>query len=255
MPLVLVAALITLNVIMADEVTGPDLENTIAIALTAVFVLPKLVAGEDDLIHVGWSVLWKTGPVYLLFIGMILAAICHNPSEVSSAVAADDIIVDIGGSSNLLGDLLGFGSGEADVAGSASAGAGWQQFISWAGAGIVWLSTLPLFANVWRYNNLKKRIVSTSMAPVTSDGKKSKRLAFVKDETFFSWEPFSQTSSSKDGRTGLAEGDIKKLDIANLQRMQSCHAYNDRDLKAPWTTSKSRASKGQLLLSCGPKHD
>ena len=223
MPLVLVATLITLNVIMADEFTGPDLENTIAIALTAVFILPELVAGNDDLIHVGWGVFWKTGPVFLLFIGIILASICHNP-----APSADD-----------------FGSGEASAAADGTVGQmGWQQIISWVGVAFVWLSTVPLFANWWRYTALKKTLQESAMID-TSRGAKAvhKRHAFVK--------------KNKDGPNG---GDLAPFEMwdpllwkgakwneEELANMVSCDTYlsrrNEKKVLGPWKVKKEMDKK------------
>eukprot|EP00729_Bicosta_minor_P021376 gene21376-12941_t len=172
MPLILIAALTTLNVMMGDE-AGPDLENTIAIALTAVFVLPALVEGEDDKIHVGFKVLWKTGPVYLLFVGMILAAFCHDPLF----YAFGQSIGEAGG------DELDFGSGTAPISKDADNYTGFTvrqkiSIVNWVGVCLVWLSIFPLVANIVRYLKLKKALGMSATVKSTLKEKGSKRKAF-----------------------------------------------------------------------------
>lgn len=154
MPLILVATLTTLNMLMADEVTGPDLENTIAIALTAVFILPALVSGEDDKVHVGWMSLLKTGPVYLLFFGLMLAAVCHNPESRIfpewNMTAWNDAAVDSDSGSGVEKDV--------DVQ------FGWQQNLNIVGVVLVWLSAVAVGANVWRYKKLVEELKEQSSA-------------------------------------------------------------------------------------------
>jgi hypothetical protein len=77
-----VAVLTTLNVVNQDE-AGPALDNSIALALTIVFILPKLAAeGGADEYHKNnrtWG--YNTLAILFIFFGQILACIQHPKME------------------------------------------------------------------------------------------------------------------------------------------------------------------------------
>lgn len=208
MPMVLIAALITLNVMMGDE-AGADLENTIAIALTAVFVLPALVDGEEDNIHVGYKELWKTGPVYLLFIGMILSAFCHQPDYMFFGKSFGQSVgaADAAGVNNAGGHDSGSGfeynpEVSDDVSGAPLTITQKISIVSWTGVILVWLSIVPLLFNVLRYAKVKWALKKTGKMAL--DNAKETRKAFrnsTKGESpYEKWDITDDSAAKKLGK-------------------------------------------------------
>ena len=78
LPLLLIATLATLNIYngMGVDVGGADLENSIAIALTLVFILPGLAPTGTDTVH-GKGFGRNDFAIMLLFGGILIGSILH----------------------------------------------------------------------------------------------------------------------------------------------------------------------------------
>ena len=195
MPIVLVAVLGTLNTFIAEE-GGPDLENSIAIALTAVFVLPALATGEAVKGQSGW---WMTGPIYSLFIGIILASLCNIDG------AADAV------------DLAEAGTN------TSFATFGPQEIVNWTGVGFMWFSPVILLLYILKHWLFVRDIQQDQWVEYTiPEGAKTKknkngnvgpgdtvkRLVGSKDASFDQWECGDTRRGDEQVNNMMSIGDI-----------------------------------------------
>lgn len=224
---------------MADEVTGPDLENTIAIALTAVFILPALVSGEDDKVHVGWMSLLKTGPVYLLFLGLMLAAVCHNPES----------RIFLGWNMTAWNDAGIVADVEKDV----DVQFGWQQNLNIVGVVLVWLSAVAVAANVRRYHKLVQKLKSESSAKdirpgdekvVTRTGVR-KPVLFERSTSFKAWSVERVTGEKLEEQNGNLQEMVSVREYAEQRRASRQGMAHGK--KSPWKCKEGcKMIKGSL---------
>lgn len=170
MPIILVCVLGTLNVILADD-TGPALQDSIAIALTAVFVLPALATGEPTR---GQSGMWMTWPIYALFVGIILASLC-DIDAIDDFEVAETIV----------------GANATNI----PTGPSNQEIVNWTGVGFMWCSPVILLLYICKYwwfvQHIKKGAMVEYENPTPIKGRDSRsvrRLIGAKDKTFAMWE-------------------------------------------------------------------
>jgi hypothetical protein len=147
--MVLVAALTTFNVLLAENPEGgPSLENSIAIGLTAVLVLPELAEGKEDLSN---THVLRTGSIYALFIGIILASFCKAIGDEGDVGAEFFNFADE--------EFSGGGPFEAyKMVSSVTKGAqpwSWIRILNYLGIVFLWISiSIPFYA-WWKHNHLK----------------------------------------------------------------------------------------------------
>merc|ERR1712166_245590 len=205
MPILLVAVLGMLNVIIADEV-GPDLNNSIAIALTAVFVLPALATGEVVKGQSGW---WMTGPIYSLFVGIILASLCNIDGDLG-AVDAADLAEAAGANASLTTALRP------------------QEIVNWTGVGFMWFSPVILLLYIvkhWLFvrhikrNEMVEYIIPEGANPGDINGNRSrpgdtvKRLIGANDKSFEKWQ-YGDFKQHENGVPPQANNMMSICDIA-----------------------------------------
>jgi hypothetical protein len=177
MPIILVAVLGTMNALLADE-DGPDLENSIAIALTAVFVLPALATGDPVKGQSSW---WVTGPTYSLFLRIILASLYNISPEVED------------GAGGAVLSTLNLGG---NVSATSTAGNP-QAAVTWIGVGFMWLSPVILLLYIFKRWRFVRRIMNRAMVEYLTSSthckkeernKTVKRLIGCKDASFDQYE-------------------------------------------------------------------
>ena len=125
-PLVLVAALTTLNVLMGSETGGPALDNTIGLALTTVFLMPEIDGGSSrDDEDTPWYKMTDELFMVFMFVGMTLAAIIAPKGYDESEDVEEP----------------------------------WKwpfKFVNWVGIAFIWIAILILPMNLWKRGRLKR---------------------------------------------------------------------------------------------------
>jgi hypothetical protein len=177
--MILIAALATLNVYNGDP-EGPDLENSIAIALSLVVILPNLKPTSKGVTSKGWRRFFSNNTaIALLFLGLIFTSTRHEDLAFT-----------------LDGDGSGFDSG----AGGSDGGWTFAKLLGNIGLLLMWMGALIPLINYFRYRVFKSKIVEsgkvTSFSEKHGDGhdKLVTRDAFVKDDlphgktTFGMWD-------------------------------------------------------------------
>ena len=252
MPIVLVAVLGTINVILADD-AGPDLGNSIAIALTAVFVLPVLATGEAVFGQSGW---WMTGPIYSLFVGIILASLCNIDGDLGAVDAAD------------LAEAAGANASPTTALRP-------QEIVNWTGVGFMWFSPVILLlyiVNHWLFVRHIKRneMVEYTVPPGasifgTDKGNKKpgdtwERLIGAKDESFDQWEYGGEQKHGYDENGVPVQANNMMSVGALLTQTAKGYWIRQSEEGAPQLLQwKIRLSNGtsamedQMILYCGPR--
>jgi len=199
-PLVFVAALSVLNIFNDGTGEGPNLENSIALCLTVVFVLPGLqVQGRGTTHSSKFDYLLNNNMIILfLFVGLTLTSV-RLPSFFDEAGAIEDA-----GRYIPFRDWFRNNSAEEyAVAGKFGA----AEFCGMLGSFFFVLAFLIPIANYVRYRNFRKNIIDSGYVLVGKNGEdisarnkdvvkgnsrplkaSDKRLAFGKDTSFDQWE-------------------------------------------------------------------
>ena len=229
MPLVFVALLAILNV-MNGEGEGPDVENSIALCLTVVFILPQLSPpGRGDLTKGVMSYLFSNNTsIFLLIVGLGCTSMAHprffDTYRALNSTGADAYIAFFdtdGNGAYGYGELFGL-------------------------IGIISLATsllIPL-VNYFRYLSVLHRIQNSGF--VTGKEGES-RAAFCKDDSFEHWE--IKTAPTTDG----AKPSLSPESITHLSKMRTVPGVPETlDADSIW-----RKVPGDkiILLTCGPSHE
>lgn len=193
MPIILVCVLGTLNVFLADD-DGPALQDSIAIALTAVFVLPALATGEPTR---GQSGMWMTWPIYALFVGIILTSFCLDVDSLNEIFAKNfasiysDDLSDDGDDSSTYSVIHSDTISKTDSDTISKA----VKILNFTGVGFMWCSPVILLLYIYKHWRFVQHITKGAMVayenptPIKGqDSRSVRRLIGAKDETFAQWE-------------------------------------------------------------------
>jgi hypothetical protein len=263
-PLLLVTFLSLLNVLdPAGDQHGPDLENSIANALTVVFVLPALAPGGRDKVHrhgFGLNEVW----IFLIYLGLFLTSVRLDKDHMW-LVDPQQKHVEYDGS-GVYGALLALVEGEP---GNREGYLTRVDWIGYFGIGAMMFSfTIPMwnYYQYWRLKNhlkntgkykadtmaVKKALVESgteqSSSPSASKKATKERDAFLMNKDFIRWEVLNEKTNQ------LKMDHMNKFmtDVSTFQAEPSSKGdAAPLDKGSAWTHEDSN---GSIFLERGPDY-
>ena len=228
MPLVFVVLLAVLNV-MNGEGEGPNVENSIALCLTVVFILPQLSPpGRGDLTKGVMSYLFSNNnSIFLLISGLFCTSMAH-PKFFDEYRALNETRADA---------YIAF----FDTDGNGSYGH--AEFFGLIGMISLATSLLIPLVNYFRYLIVLHTIQNS--ADVISFQTKKPRKAFCTADDFEKWE-ISEGAKVKDETE-------PSLDAESIQRLTKMCTVPDVPVE-PKCIWQKVLGKNKIILTCGPSH-